>query len=897
MKRKILIAACLVLVLLAVAIAAFWPRVNLIDATTRRIPEVIHPADALTHLPLCNNLYNELLSQYNMELMMENEVLAFFINRETTHFAVVNKADDQVHWSNPTDWDTNPSIRDEILAHEVASIFTLTYFNDTSRNPVYDGAAFILNTSHDYNMMRDSVVLSQFTINEPGESHSMSIVYTVGPDDSASILPYIIRAETFDRLAFESDILTATEIAEIRMFYRLWNMDEINRLGTAIERDLQLARFPNIEHMPIYERRQAPASAQARLTEYMERIGITPELIQYELAHIASPIMDAVRPIFNITIEYTLDGGDLIVRIPKESFASPDNYPLTDIGLLRFFGAVNPGEEGEIFVPDGSGAIINTQRERRIDNSRIIVNVYGNDMNMDTTFLTTEMGTITQPNTMPVFGISTPERGLFGIIESGDAVATITAQAVSPISFYNSVHSSFTLLPTDIVQFGTLRFSPTGTVLARNQVSHDIQVRYTFLSGPNTGYVGMAVYYRNYLQSRGIISRLPRDVEYPFLVEFIGAASRRQSVMGIRVNQTMALTRYTDVINIVERLIADGVVSPTVRYRGWSNHGFFNSYQNNLQTISALGSGRDFGQLVDFMSDNNLGFYPDVNLLYVGHTALFDSFNVSRNASRNINQTTSSTSIVDPVRATYYYNRGAQYVLSPAFMEAMITGILRDAGRLNISALSFGEFGTLLQSDYRRRNEISRAMALDIAMENMRSVSQEGLNMMFDGGLAPYLEYTTFISRMPLSNSMFKVTDHSVPFKGIVLHGFVSFAGESVNVSDDMTMSLLLSAESGAVLAYTWIAADDNLMANTEMALLFRGINYARTYDMAVDNFRRFNSVFSDLHSQTIYNHTIFSDTLVMTEFEYGGRVYVNFGHQEAEINGITIPPRDFVFR
>ena len=66
------------------------------------------------------------------------------------------------------------------------------------------------------------------------------------------------------------------------------------------------------------------------------------------------------KPVFRCSIEYTFNEDEsLSVRLPANSIVFDETvYNLTSISFLPYFGAGNLTEEGYIFIPDGSGSIL-----------------------------------------------------------------------------------------------------------------------------------------------------------------------------------------------------------------------------------------------------------------------------------------------------------------------------------------------------------------------------------------------------------------------------------------------------------------------------------------------------------------------------------------------------------
>lgn len=821
-------------------------------------------------------------AQAGMAVMMESDALAFCMDAATTQFMIIQKDTGTVFRSNPVDWDSNPVMRDDVLVSDLGSIFLLTYYDEAS-------GSYTMNTH------RDSVILEQFDIEQVSPA-TTAVHYIVGPDESDGILPNVVLEETFAQYVFDSEALTDIEKMEIKKSYRLLNETEIMKIKSQTDRDKIYAMYPHVREEPVYELRTTTNNVtKKRLKEYMLRTELTLDILAADLERIEPEEGSAKKPTFYITVEYTLDGGDLLVRIPSESFASPEHFYLSNIQLLKYFGTVPIGDTGEIFIPDGSGAIIRTENLKPAGMTSLSLSVYGSELVKDMSLAANTSGIVTNPCLMPVYGISSEMGGLFAVIEKGEAIASILTNSATQAFAYNCVSPSFTVLPRDYVSFGSTRRVSFSYIFPKTPVSEDIQIRYMTLPAGESGYVDMAKAYRGYMQANGTLTPLPEGSAYPMLVEFFGGIIKKQSVFGVPVNRVLPLTPYADVQSITGMLLDDGIEGLRVRMNAWSNDGYQGTYNKSLTPIGTLGGRKDFVTLTAYMQANGVPFYPDIDLLYVGEDRLLDGFRPSAQASRTIVQKTATANHFDPVTNTST-QREKSYLISPAQTLATLQGALSDAQRLGISAVSLGEYGQVVASDYRRGKEVMRTDALQMGREYLAQLKADGYGLLLDGGLAAYLSGADFLANVPLSDSMFKAVDHSVPFLSIVLHGFVNYTGISRNNADDMQRALLLTAESGAGLGYTWMSAEESLLVNTMAADMFYSANYRSWYDDAVAQYARYARVFGPLQGQTIEDHILHTDTLRETVYEGGGRVLVNYGTEAARVGGVTVPAGDFVY-
>src|SRR5690606_16132689 len=154
----------------------------------------------------------------------------------------------------------------------------------------------------------------------------------------------------------------------------------------------------------------------------------------------------------------------------------PDEYPVSSLSLLSFFGAGSTSEEGSLFVPDGSGALIHFNNGKtRYPAYR--QSVYGQDQ----TTYALETAVREQTVRLPVFGIMKREGAMLGIIEGGAAAAVINADVSGRLNSYNYVYPSFT-----VVNKGELTLSANGQertlpMFQESPMKSDFTVRYAFL--------------------------------------------------------------------------------------------------------------------------------------------------------------------------------------------------------------------------------------------------------------------------------------------------------------------------------------------------------------------------------------------------------------------------------
>ena len=157
---------------------------------------------------------------------------------------------------------------------------------------------------------------------------------------------------------------------------------------------------------------------------------------------------DAIRASYNFAelsisfdVVYTLGNDYLSASIDFKSIKETADLKLLQITLLPALFAGTGDDNGYIFVPDGSGALINFN-----NNSIKAYNadVYGTEASKDNNMKTSYDRSIR----MPVYGMVKNGSGMFAIIESGDAVASISAASANTESYYNYVNATANIRST-----------------------------------------------------------------------------------------------------------------------------------------------------------------------------------------------------------------------------------------------------------------------------------------------------------------------------------------------------------------------------------------------------------------------------------------------------------------
>jgi hypothetical protein len=178
--------------------------------------------------------------------------------------------------------------------------------------------------------------------------------------------------------------------------------------------------------------------------------------------------------------------------------------------------------------------------------------------------------------------------------------------------------------------------------------------------------------------------------------------------------------------------------------------------------------------------------------------------------------------------------------------------------------------------------------------EKLTQLKSSGTGIMINGGFAYTAPWADIITDLALEDQYFGITDYSVPFYPIVLHGIVPFTGRAINLAEDYTRNLLKTVESGAGLYYSFMKEETSELQETK----FRQF-YANEYDKWVGDannlYRQFNRDFGHLYNKTITDHIILAQDITVTVYDDGTRVLVNATGYPWDYNGRIIGANSYI--
>ena len=270
-----------------------------------------------------------------MILVAENESLELYFDEVETDIAVKEKSTGQVWFSNPVDIE-NDTVSSGYYQKLLKSQIVLTYINESTQ-------------SSRMNNYAASIEEGQFEVEKLEDG--IRITYMIGEGSAFILLPEAIEKERMEGFL---DTMPDSQRRKINRNYILYEPAQM----TEAELDEIGAQYPAVKEKSLYILRGGVKDyLKEELAGYFEEAGYTEADFEQDKANIGYEESDD-SIWFQIPLTYRLEGETLLASIDPEEIVYNDNgYYLVNIDLLRYFGA-SMREDGYLFVPDGSGALI-----------------------------------------------------------------------------------------------------------------------------------------------------------------------------------------------------------------------------------------------------------------------------------------------------------------------------------------------------------------------------------------------------------------------------------------------------------------------------------------------------------------------------------------------------------
>ncbi|MBO6206119.1 MAG: hypothetical protein J6O73_04185 [Lachnospiraceae bacterium] len=797
-------------------------------------------------------------------LVMETDELLFTMDPTTTFFTVTHKATGKVWSSYIEDANTDSkALKNE--KGKMQSNVLLSYAVTTGLETVYDSKTFSV----------DNGVYSV----EQGEDGSIKLFYSLGNIEREYQIPTVIRVSDMDALKAQLDNKTADLVRDVYKKY------DINNLKPSDNKEELLENYPILATEPIYVLRDnTKENRKVQLENAFADIYSYEQYLADKELNNSSKTSE--NPVFNLEMDFRLEGGDMVVEIPFDSIEYDPSTPVYNVTPLPYFGAGSKTDTGFLFVPEGGGALINYNNGKTAQ-SDYYANVYGWDMDVRREYVIHNTRAY-----FNVFGQSCGNDSYICIMEDGSSYASVKAFVSGRTNDYNYVDAMYQLCTREQYDISDLANSDVYAYLPQLPAGEKIVQRYRFVD--SSDYVDMAYAYRDYLENKyGDYMSLNSDKNAPVSVEMLGAVDKVQQVLGVPVSRPLKLTSFKEAQTIIEDLDAQNIGTLSVKLVGWCNGGVQQKILNNVKLVRAMGSAKDLNNLSSMSETLGVNLYLNGITQYEHDSDIFDGFNSYRDAARLL--TRERAELYNYSHVTYEAREGfkSYYLLHTTLAMKMADNLVAAAGQYK-TGVSFEDLGMDLSSDFYRKETHSRENVKALQCGLLQSLDDK--KVMINMGNDYAIPYVDMVTNMDLRGSGYTVLDAEVPFYQIAVHGYIDYTGAPINICGDDVEELLSCAEYGAGLNFTLMSENAFVLQKT-LYPEYYGCEYAAWRDRMIEICQRYNRELGHTFDQEMTDHEILNDYVRSTTYADGTTVYVNysFADEYTAEDGTVVPVRNYV--
>ncbi len=626
-------------------------------------------------------------------------------------------------------------------------------------------------------------------------------------------------------------------------------------------------------------------------------------------------------PLFRLAVEYTINKDGLTASIPAKSIRyNETNYSLVSLYILPYFGcttlkntATQLAEGGQyvknggyIFIPDGSGTLLSYYKpDGTVMTGTQGGALYGLDYALEALPATESNA---ETFRLPVFGLTETStnylsvsrgnyqpplankivtsdyaRGFFAIIEEGDAFASVRANlremawagadGASGTTEYSAVYARFSVKQSDSVTVGSSLGGDNSAMTATNTTKYtgNYTVRYVLLSDPeiskannvayyDPSYVGMADAYRDYLIANGAIDELSSsEVEkgIPLYIHSFGALDTEDTFLSFPVTVEKPLTTFEDVMTMADQLRDDSITNVKFILEGFANGNMTSPYYPSyLKWNKTVGGSKGFEELLTYAAANDIGIYPEFDFATAYWVKTFSGFSYRKHAAQTMSGRYTTKREYDPVYQLIAKFGMGNIVSSGAYLT-LFEKFAEDYSEYQIGAISALSLGTDLSSDFNEDYPLTREDSKINTQELLAAMKDAEGKVLVEGGNAYTIPYATDIVNLPLDNSGYQISSNSIPFIGLVLHGYMNYAGGVINTEGDIQYEVLKSLENGAALYFLLSYQNTSEIKSAEKMDLNKNysVSFTTWYDQVVEYYNMLNGAIGSLQTAQITNH------------------------------------------
>lgn len=588
---------------------------------------------------------------------------------------------------------------------------------------------------------------------------------------------------------------------------------------------------------------------------------------------------------FGFDMQVTLDGDKVTATIPDDKIVEKLEYAegetvnyIATITMYPFLGHTYLGErDGYMLVPDGNGALIYLDDKEGRYSAGFTQLIYGENKGSKVSSVVSlyggEMVTVNPAENVlaPVFGMvhTDSQMGYLGNVESGAYSCYIECYPNGALLNYNRCYAKFQLrklvvTPTSSNSGGSITSAET------DRTHEDLTVSYTFVTGDNANYIGLANEYREHLLDTAAVAQ--QDASYKTRVDFLGSDREEWLIF----KKAVPMTTVEDIENIYEELKAEGVTDILTQYKGWQKGGIQNLPVTKYKLDSSLGKTRELTKLMESLEDTGIDFYLYQNGLKINPDENNTTFNVIKRTDKRLYE--------DVVYGEVYYSF---LYLTPMRSDYLVRDLMKNFKKAGVKNIAFSGISNEIFQFYYDRTFYSREYTADIYEKLFADISAEN-NLLLEQPYAYAWKYIDAYIDMPMFSSDYAYLDEEVPFLTTVLKGIIPMYSEYMNFEANKEEFFLKMVETGVYPSFYITMEDSSALIYTNSSDIYTS-KYSVFKNDIIEYDKALKEVYNATAGATISGHDNMDNGVTVVTYSNGVKIYINYTENAATVDGHSI--------
>lgn len=575
-------------------------------------------------------------------------------------------------------------------------------------------------------------------------------------------------------------------------------------------------------------------------------------------------------------VELRIDGDKLNIKVPYESIEevtvgelNPKDYKLRSITLFPYFGSENYEINGYSFIPDGSGALI--RYTDNVSSTAYIKKLYGNDYSF-TDYSSVEHIKENGDLALPIYGVN------HGYNQASFLCEATGGYGSTELISYPYMYSNIPINTTFFKYYSRDTFdvkmtSNNMTLLNEDVYPSDFALSYSFLSGDNANYIGMANCYRDSLGLKEANNSLNN---IPLRLELLGIDYKP----GLFGKNYVTMTTYQEALEIINDLESSNVNNFNITYLGWNRGGYFTKSATNAKTALLLGGWRKLKKLSGYIDEK--GYYID----YTINPYVSSTIGTGNKTVKKIGLSPFEVTLKSSIEQVGYY-------ILPTELSKIISGKDKKYSKINISNFKIDNLNVAYSYRY-KSNPTYRTQMIDQVISELDKLDK--YNLSTEKPNAYLLKHlTNYYDAYYESNKFIYETD-SIPFMSLLLSGYVQQFMPNINYISNYELAVLRMIEYNIYPSFIITKEEAYKLRYTNFEYL-NSTQYDLWKDLMVQMYNETNEALKHVINVKMISHEYLQNGLAKCSYSNNVTIYINYNKNEVNCDGISIAPYTYVVK